>query len=208
MNLVQAFYEDKHGCYIYDTVEYLNKTQLMIDYLTDAKVSFQNILRIIQESQSIDYLKPSDLPDWLWENSLLKRDTFYFHKLLKLTSGMPSLEDSLQKQYIEMQIYFTVDDVLNYYYQVAQTEEVFKDDKKDKGAVTYLLKQYSKMQDLEGIDFLLHLIDYAAAEEDLSTYDLFYIDNKYRSECYTEIRQKVKLAQEMGYNRILWRQGV
>ena len=207
MDLVKEYYEDKFGCYPFEDAKYLTKTQLMIEYLQEAGLTFGEILDTIHKATAGEYLCPLDLQDELWENSLLKRDTFYFHKELKITSGMPSLENGISQQYIEMKIKYTLQDLLAYYYKVAQTEEAFKDEKKDIGALQHILKQYEKLSEIEAVDFVLHLIDYAAAEEDISTYDIFYINNKYRSECYNEIKTKAIMAKNLGYSRIIWRQG-
>lgn len=140
-------------------------TQYTIDYLYDNLFSDSNIIEILStlKKESIKY---SDLPNSLWKDSLLKRDTYYFHSKLQILSKPPKLSiDSIItpkeiKFFKEMKISFTKDDLLDFFYSKSNSL-IIKDYSRDIGAIEYLLKRYSN-QLMEPVDICLYLIeDYA-----------------------------------------------
>lgn len=140
-------------------------TQYTIDYLYDNLFSDSNIIEILStlKKESIKYL---DLPNSLWKDSLLKRDTYYFHSKLQILSKPPKLSiDSIItpkeiKFFKEMKISFTKDDLLDFFYSKSNSL-IIKDYSRDIGAIEYLLKRYSN-QLMEPVDICLYLIeDYA-----------------------------------------------
>lgn len=137
-------------------------TQYTIDYLYDNLFSDSNIIEILStlKKESIKY---SDLPNSLWKDSLLKRDTYYFHSKLQILSKPPKLSiDSIItpkeiKFFKEMKISFTKDDLLNFFYSKSNSL-IIKDYSRDIGAIEYLLKRYSN-QLMEPVDICLYLIE-------------------------------------------------
>ena len=65
-------------------------TQYTIDYLYDNNMNDYNIIKILStfKKESIKYC---DLPNSLWNDSLLKRDTYYFNSKLQILSKPPTL---------------------------------------------------------------------------------------------------------------------
>lgn len=137
-------------------------TQYTIDYLYDNLFSDYNIIEILStlKKESIKY---SDLPNSLWKDSLLKRDTYYFHSKLQILSKPPKLSiDSIItpkeiKFFKEMKISFTKDDLLDFFYSKSNSL-IIKDYSRDIGAIEYLLKRYSN-QLMEPVDICLYLIE-------------------------------------------------
>lgn len=137
-------------------------TQYTIDYLYDNLFSDFNIIEILStlKKESIKY---SDLPNSLWKDSLLKRDTYYFHSKLQILSKPPKLSiDSIItpkeiKFFKEMKISFTKDDLLDFFYSKSNSL-IIKDYSRDIGAIEYLLKRYSN-QLMEPVDICLYLIE-------------------------------------------------
>jgi len=210
MDYTEMYYELNHGIYPFETEEAKNKTQKVIDYLIDAKISEKDIFRIIEEAPKADYLKHEDLPEWLWENSLLNKNTFYYHNVLQIRSKSPKMNmESLEVEsvpfYLEMQIKFTTHDLLLYFYKKANTEYSFIDEKKDIGAIAHLLNQYSKIGFIDSVDFMLALIDYATTAEDCSTSTIFQLDSKYRSEVFELLKKRTAEANANHINKVVYR---
>lgn len=210
MDYVELYYEFAHGIYPFENDEPKVKTQKVIDYLIEAKISERDIIRIIEEAPKADYLTHKDLPDWLWENSLLKRDTFYYHHALQIRSRAPkmnmaTLEVETVPFYLEMQIKFSANDALLYIYNKTNMEFMLKDEKRDLGAIAHLLSQYSRLDFMEPIDFLLSMVDYAASTEDCSLMNIFQIDAKYRAEVFEYLSQRSAQAKASKADTIIYR---
>lgn len=147
--------------------EFRNKTKAVINHLIDNGFSKKHIVRVINEVKKRDYMIPQDLPNFLWEGSLLKRDTFYYNSILQIVSSPPKWNPETMQQvsepfFLEMKIMYTIDDLLNYYYDELQINISFRDENKDKGALQYLLNKY-KIDNIESIDVVLLLIENAKA---------------------------------------------
>lgn len=210
MDYVELYYELTHGIYPFEDDEPKIKTQKTIDFLIEAKISERDIVRIIEEAPKADYLSHKDLPNWLWENSLLDRDIFYYHHALQIRSKAPkmnmlTLEVESVPFYLEMQIKFSANDALLYFYDKANTEPSFRDEKKDLGAIAHLLSQYRRIDFIDGVDFLLSLIDYAVAIEDCSTSTIFQLDSRYRSDVFEYLKQRTAEAKANHVDTIIYR---
>lgn len=183
-------------------------TNNTINYLKDNNYTDKEIIKILD---SIDYklaININDLPNNLWENSLMLRNEFYYHGELHITSPAPYWDfDSKKiispKFYLEMKIKYTVDDILKYYYKKITVDNIFKDEKKDIGAIKYLLKSYENIDFIKNLDFILFLIDTAYIKEFDSTE---IIDLKsYQKETHTFLKNKVLNASSTKCNQIIWR---
>lgn len=210
MDYAEMYYELTHGIYPFESEEPKIKTQKVIDYLLEAKISEKDIFKIIEDAPKADYLKHEDLPDWLWDNSLLNRDTFYYHHILQIRSKAPKMNmETFEVEsvpfYLEMQIKFSANDLLLYFYNKAQIEYSFKDEKKDIGAIAHLLNQYARIDFIDGVDFLLSLIDYAVEMEDCSTSSIFQLDSKYRSEVFEYLKKRTSEAKANHADTIIYR---
>ena len=144
-----------------------------------------------------------DLPDELWNDSLLKRGSFYYHRQLQINSPLPTWEESFPF-YLEMKIRYTADDVLDYFAERANVRRDWMNREKELGSIRFLLKDYQKFSFMEPVDFLLHLIDYCIADgiELTTIYDLRV--NEIKLAGYLEV--DVANAVASGKNQIKWRE--
>lgn len=145
--------------------EYRLKTKAVLLHLIDNNFTEKEIVKIITNCKIKDYMTPNDLPDYLWEDSLLKRDTFYYSSILQLVSAPPKWDPekmicTSEPFYLEMKIKFTIDDLLKHYYDELKIDINLRDENKDKGALQYLLNKY-KINKIENIDVILLLIEEA-----------------------------------------------
>lgn len=163
-------------------------TQYTIDYLYDNNYNEGDIINILSKVKK-ESIKYKDLPSKLW-NSLIERDTYYFHPELQILSKPPMLSISSDivikpiKFFKEIKISYTKQNVLNYFYRKANSK-IIKDMNRDLGSLDYLLSRY-KHQLMNSLDVILYLIDDHAFEANsllaLSNYEvdiLERIENMY-----------------------------
>lgn len=143
-------------------------------YLKDNNFSDKEIFNILNDSKNIN-IKASDIPSKYWEGSLLKPNTFYYHDLLRIISKAPkwdpeTLKETTYPYFLEMKIMFTMDDLIEYFYQKTLIPVELRNRKNEEASFKYLLDKYKVMK-TEPIDFILFLID-SVKEED-SIYKVF-----------------------------------
>lgn len=153
-------------------------TQYTIDYLYDNNYNEGDIINILSKIKK-ESIKYKDLPSKLW-NSLIERDTYYFHPELQILSKPPMLSISSDivikpvKFFKEIKISYTKQNVLNYFYRKANSK-IIKDMNRDLGSLDYLLSRY-KHQLMNSLDVILYLIDDHAFEANsllaLSNYEV------------------------------------
>lgn len=211
MDYAEFYYNQVIGYYPFDTDDNRRQTEKTIQYLFDAGVSEEDVLRFIEESPPKDCLTPDDLPDWLWEGSLLERDTFYYHHTLHIKPKAPIFDQNTQKEktdkfYLEMKIKYTMDDLIDYFYEVLKIDKDLCDYKKDGGSFNYLLNKYKKITFCEPIDFVLALIDSHKPENNqhFSVQNVLDIQEK-EAEVYDMMKRKTLEASLHKANRIIWR---
>ena len=187
-----------------EEIDDYRKTANLFQYLIDAGISDGEVYMITEIVKPKKCLTIEDIPDKLWENSLLERDKFYFHKQLQITPPPPGWD--IEHDYIfyrEMKIRYTLDDVLDYFIIMTgvRAEWVARD--KEKGSIKYLLKEYKKFNFMEPIDFLLHLIDYCVScgREINSIYDL----RDEEVELAKALEVDILNAAALGKNKVIWR---
>lgn len=206
INLVDFYYNAVVGNFPENEKEY-NNTKMIFDYLLDSGCELNTILKVIlYDMKNKEHITIDDLPDIFWEGSLLKRDTFYFHRELQILSPPPTLTESFPF-YLEMKIRYTKQDVLNYFMKSFQINNEWIDQKKELGSISYLLDNYKKFGFIEPVDFLLHLIDYVHAMDDIeinSVFDLRVFESKY----VPIISKDIECAKASHKNRIIWRMDV
>lgn len=212
MDFVEMYYSNVVGSYPFETDEYKNKSQKTIDYLLDAGVSEELICKFIEEAPANDYIASDMLPEWLWDNSLLCKDSFYFHNILQITSKPPSFDPRTGKEtvspfFLEMKITYTMNDLIRYFYRKIGLDLMLLDTKRDSAAFKYLLDRYAKVaQFVEPIDFVLSLIDHAKSiSEDGNTVRSIFDIKNYEQEVYKNLQNKVAEATLAKANKIIWR---
>lgn len=179
-----------------------NATAATFEHLKDAGFNEDWIFQVINQMPIKDSIKFDDIPDALWNNSLVIRGNFYFHKELQIKSPPPTWEHSFPF-YLEMKIKYTVEDVLEYFLNFAHIRTDWVNREKELGSIRFLLKDYKKFSFMEPVDFLLHLIDYCVADgmELNSIYDLR--DKEIELANYLEVDTANAVMQ--GKNKIVWR---
>ena len=162
MNYVDLFYTNNLGYYPEDET-LIKITENTINYLIDCKISQNDIVKVIEGSQKKEYLPPNNLPDFLWKDSLIEKDKFYYHKELQLVSKAPELDLKTWKIitypfYKEMKIKFTYKDLLSYCCQKGY-EYTPIDEKHDIAPLKYLLEKYKAIKHINALDLILFMID-------------------------------------------------
>lgn len=201
---VTFYYKLNSGCLTKDNCI---KTNATIKYLIANDYTPQEIYKIITEVKFGEYLKPSDLPDRLWEDSLLKRDIYYYHNTLQIISPAPKWNPETnqvtsEELYIEMKIRYTITSLYNYYINTLRIDNDFLQTTRDIGAFKHLLGLY-KMDKVEPIDVVLKLIDLASYDEDKITNPLQL--QKYEAEAISYFHKIIPQAEYTGSNQIIWR---
>lgn len=190
------------------TKENVNKTNATVKYLKDNNMNDYDICMLILNIGIKSCLTPNDLPNTLWEDSLLKRDTYYYHNTLQLVSAAPIWDpetNSIKSEdlYVEMLIKYTIDDLYKYYINKLQLSNDFLQETRDKGALKHLLSIYTKIEDIESIDIVLMLIDEASEDDSVITNPL-QLQN-YESNVITRCHKFLPQAKFNKSNQIIWR---
>jgi hypothetical protein len=177
-------------------------------YLKDNNFSDKDILKIFKKLPVKTDLSFDDLPDELWENSLIKRNTYYYHNELHIISPAPYwdvLTDKIvsPKFYLEMKIKYTINNLIDYFYKTFPKNMNLVDDKKDVGSMNYLLNKYRKITFIETIDFILYLIDEAKNDEYVCN-DILDVQ-RYEEKTFKYLENKVNNAMVEKKNIIIWR---
>lgn len=209
MNFTNVYYELKWGLYPFLSYENYDKTTAFINYLKDNNYRDLQILEMIESSKKNDFFSIDCIDDFYWENSLTKRDAFYYHSELRIQSDRPTWDPvtnniKVPEYYLEMRMNYTMLDLLNYFYLRTKMVIPFRDNKRDKGALKHLVDRYDRIPNIEGIDFVLHLIDefsYNKGKHINNPLDL----SEYEDVTYQHLNHVVANSELDGVNKIIWR---
>lgn len=195
----------------------LNRTLATANYLKDNNFDTKDILKILRNAmKEIDKnnleipIRGEDLPNELWNNSLLEKNRFYYSDILHIKSKAPSwnpitFKEECEPFFLEMKINFTMDDLLIYYYDKCRVPQGLRDDKKNSGALNHLIKKYEKFNNIPGLDYVIALIDKANKDIDKNFFsDVFEIEN-YNKEVIEEFTAMYEQAVFEKTNVIVWR---
>lgn len=196
------FYYEYNGEYP-ENKNHIAKTNAVFEHLKDCGLTEKQIIDIIiKEFPNKEYLDFNDIPNSFWNDSLLKRDKFYYHKELQITSPPPTWDKSFPF-FLEMKMSYSEEDILNYYVKVFNLREEWTSKDKEIGSIKYLLNKYKMFSFIEPVDFMLHLIDYVKSigVKPSSIYDLC----DYEIELAEYLEKDVKNAVLSNKNKIVWR---
>lgn len=174
MELTNYFYQNVAGHLPEDPDDpRIQITKGTLAYLQDCGYAEKEIRNLIDSISDVkDSLKPSDLPDSLWDGSLIKRDKFYIHRELQILPPPPVRKKdgtmTVSPFYIEMKIQYTMNDLIRKFYQSCDIDAVLIDWKRDAGSFDYLLRKYERLAVCEPLDFVLELITLAKQEKRIS----------------------------------------
>lgn len=183
-------------CSCFSDINENDELKKTIYYLQDNNFTKKQIINYLFKYGSV-------LDESLWEDSILKPDTFYYHEQLTIMPGPaiwnPNIKEQSQKFYLEMKIKYTIYDLLEYYYNELLIPIELRDTNKDKGAFEHMLKKYINFK-VEPIDFVLYLIDYTKQERKFITnvFDL----QVHERETYEKINY---ITENNIYKNIIWR---
>lgn len=213
-NLISNYIDEILDIYYSKTIGYLPATdkyyeaKAVVGHLHDNgfdKYEMQTILKLMNGNICFD-----NLPDSLWDISIVEKGKFYYHKDLHIVSEASSLCTLTMKVmhrpfFLEMKIVYTIDHILDYYYRNIKVPDDLKNYKRDHAAIKKMLQDYSKMEEFSNVDFVLVMIDSYSLEENPS-YNVFDIA-KYRKEAYDYLNFQQLMAKSEGTNKIQWRRG-
>lgn len=212
MDFVEFYYSDVVGSYPFETEDNRKRAQAVVDYLSDAGLTDEEILRFIESAPSDGVLDHSHLPDSLWENELTKKNTFYYHHTLHINSPAPTWnprtgKESQAKFYLEMKIKYRMSDLIRYFYRTLGVPLDLIDERRDEAAFHHLLNRYKRFAPrYEALDFVLSLIDYGKhMDEDEASISGIFDIRRYESEVREMFEAKVAAAAHAGANVIVWR---
>jgi hypothetical protein len=106
------------------------------------------------------------------DSNLIEENKFYYHKKLRIVPGLPiiKVDDSGEitrttpKFFLEIVDKFTYDDMLEYFYDIHNVPERFKNYKRDIAGIKYLCNLYrNSNSDINWLDILLYMIDVSNA---------------------------------------------
>lgn len=203
--LIEYYYRFTWGSYTKEDKAVTAKT---VDYLIDNGFDAKEIAEIMRNSDLHQTLTPQKLPCYIWE-SLIKRDVFYYHNTLHITSKPPTwnpvtLKEECEPFFMEMKISYTITDLLDYYYTKCNIDIELRNENRDKASFEYLLNNYKfKELNIEPLDVVLLLIDTASRNNFRLTNPLKLQDLEL--EVLDYIKVMLPEAEHAGANKIVWR---
>jgi hypothetical protein len=116
---------------------------------------------LIDTKLNIDNYEHSD--------SIINTDTLYRHHELQIHSkpgGFDPATCTIIKRpyYLEMKVRYTMSNLLDYYYNKLVVPIMFRDEKRDVGAMNHLISSF-KSPLINSVDFILFVIDYVASNQ-------------------------------------------
>ena len=116
---------------------------------------------LIDTKLNIDNYEHSD--------SIINTDTLYRHHELQIHSkpgGFDPATCTIIKRpyYLEMKVRYTMSNLLDYYYNKLVVPIMFRDEKRDIGAMNHLINSF-KSPIINSVDFILFVIDYVASNQ-------------------------------------------
>ena len=109
--------------------------------------------------------------DLVYEDSLIltSDETVYYHNELQIHSKPGSYNPEtgvIEKQpyYLEMRSRYTMEELLDYYYNKLMVPIHFRNTKRDIGAFKHIINDY-KFDNINTVDFILFIIDYVTSKE-------------------------------------------
>ena len=111
------------------------------------------------------------IDDLIYEDSIITTldDTIYYHYELQIHSRPGGFDPETctiikEPYYLEMKHRYTIDALLEYYYNKISVPIHFRDNKRDIGAFNHIINSY-KFDNITTVDFILFIIDYVATNK-------------------------------------------
>ena len=212
MNYAEYYYARTFGCIPYVLGEQPEQTEKTIKYLADNGLSTAEICEVLDEigdrTCPPSNITPADLPQSLWDGSLIERNEFYYHRLLQITTPSPIFDPAnctikSEPYYLEMRIRFTYKHLLEYFIRRSRIDVALVDEMRDVGSLKYLINKYSKIAAVRPLDFVLMLID--KATEDGFPLNCIFDIQRNEAEVLEGAKRMTAEASIHGGGRIIWR---
>lgn len=203
MNLTDFYYDFNVGEYIEDEIK-IKQTTNVLNHLKEAGFNDIEIVDlIIKDFDNKNSLSFEDLPDNLWDNSLIERNKFYYHKELQILSKAPTW-DKYYPFYREMKIRYIEKDIMIYFNKEFNINKDLVNESQELGSIKYLLDKYNVFKFVSSLDFILMLIDYNKANGQ-KAYKIYDICNKAME--FAEILEiDIKNSVIKNKNTVIWRE--
>ena len=187
-------------------------TLASIAYMLDNELPGETITAELKRHNTPS-IHPDDLSELLWNGSLLQKGHFYFHKELQIVSPAPVLKKdgtvSYPDDFLEMRIQYKEQDILDYFLTKAgYLAQQICDQKKELKTISYLLKRFSLIENVEPVDLILCLIDDYLNNEENTINDGIIDVLKSLSNVVTWYQTDYKNAAAAGKNKPRWHYGV
>lgn len=149
------------------------------------------------------------LPEYLWDESLLEKGKYYYNNRLHICSKAPTwnpktMQEECEPFFMEMKIKFTMQDLLELFYKECRTPVGLRVKTRDEGALQHLLNKYNNLK-APGIDYILLMIDIASKDNNLDFLtNPFELEN-YSKEVFVMLEEIVEESTLNKSNVITWR---
>lgn len=209
MDLANIFYKEIVGIYPFPTNREEAITRCTLAYLLDSGITEKEILKILPIFKNKAVISPDILPDALWHNSLTEKNIYYCHHALQIIPPAPIIKnDGTFKEfpfYLEIKIRFTVENLLQYFYRKASNYHMIKDSKRDCAQLMHMLNRYKKIEDIQGLDLLLFMIDEAAYRHIIITEPFDIKTSEVEVFTLTKLRNVINNRRKKKHDKIKYR---
>lgn len=206
IKLIMQYYSLISG--IEPEVENFNRTLSTARYLEVNGFSHSEIFKLFKLI-SKQKIEGQDLPKSLWKDSLLEKDVFYYHNEFHITSKPPTwnpvtFKEECEPFFIEMKIKYTMQDLINRFYDKCKVPIGLRDDKLVEGGLKHLLWKYNNLS-APAIDYIMVMIDLADQDVDRDLMNNVFDIEKYSKEAFIILEDMVQEAKFAKSNEIIWR---
>lgn len=209
MDLTNIFYREVIGIYPFPTNREEAITRHTVEHLKESGIPESEILKMLPTFKQKQVIMPTDFPDSLWKNSLTERNTYYCHHILQLFPPAPVIKnDGSFKEYpfyLEIRIRFTEKDLLKYFYDKAFNFQMIKDSKRDTAQLLYMLDRYNHIEEIQGLDLLLFMIDEAVYRHIIITEPFDIKTSEVEVFALNKLRGIINERRAKGYDKIKYR---
>lgn len=188
--------------------ENFNRTLATAKYLKDNGYDNSEIFKLFKLI-SKQKIEGEDLPKSLWKDSLLEKDIFYYHNEFHITSKPPTwnpitFKEECEPFFMEMKIKYTINDLINRFYEKCKVPVGLRDDKLVEGGLKHLLWKYNNLS-APAIDYVMVMIDLADEDVDRELITNVFDIEKYSKEAFMILEDKVQESKLSKSNKIIWR---
>ena len=210
----ERFYIDYVGCYPFKTNKERIMTEKMIEHFHESlnlEANDDLLFQIFENCARDGYIGLVNLPVFLYKDSLVEKDRFYYHSLLKVQSKAPVFDFVKNVMvtpdfYCEPREHFTIGNLLDYVYNKLDIPDFLRERHRDTKAIQYILGRYKTNPHVSALDFTLYMID--EASKDSKKISQIISINSYELQTADRVKRIVEIAKAKKYNQYIWRRGI